>query len=207
MRRLPECIFQKLVGGGCGDTAPRNRRGALLLRPGRMRQDVLIWSFAAHIALAGALPSLSSRVESDSRTFLSRFDFSKLPLLPYRKLIGIEGSVGTRRGHATNLNLRGGKLDGFATVIIDNLAAAEHFESLLCTSRLAISNAFRSIDLDDSGHISKPELEDALRKLGVNATDEEVESIFNGLDENKDGGITFEVRAEEQRIHLKPFCS
>jgi Ca2+-binding EF-hand superfamily protein len=94
------------------------------------------------------------------------------------------------------LNLRGGKLDGFAAVIIDNLAAADHFESLLCTSRSAISNAFRSIDLDDSGHISKSELEDALRKLGVNATDEEVESIFNGLDENKDGGINFEVRAK-----------
>ena len=89
--------------------------------------------------------------------------------------------------------LRGGKLDGFTSEIIENLAAIDHFESLLCTSRSAIAKAFRSIDLDDSGHISIVELQSALKVLGVNATESEVETIFDRLDENKDGSINFEV--------------
>ena len=92
-----------------------------------------------------------------------------------------------------NLILRGGTLDGFEAVVIDNLAAIDHFESLLCTSRSAIANAFRSLDLDESGHISRNELRDALKILGVTATEKEVDAIFNGLDENKDDGINFEV--------------
>jgi hypothetical protein len=89
--------------------------------------------------------------------------------------------------------LRGGKLDGFASELVDNLAAVDHFESLLCTSRSAIARAFRSIDSDDSGHFSMAELQSALAKLGVNATASEVDTIFDGLDENKDGSIDFEV--------------
>jgi hypothetical protein len=38
--------------------------------------------------------------------------------------------------------LRGGKLDGFTSEIIENLAAIDHFESLLCTSRSALLNDF-----------------------------------------------------------------
>jgi hypothetical protein len=89
--------------------------------------------------------------------------------------------------------LRGGKLDGFTSEIIENLAAIDHFESLLCTSRSAIAKAFRSIDLDDSGHICLVELQSALKVLGVNATESEVETIFDRLDDNKDGNIDFEV--------------
>jgi hypothetical protein len=89
--------------------------------------------------------------------------------------------------------LRGGKLDGFTSELVDNLAAIDHFESLLCTSRSAIARAFRSIDSDDSGHINMAELQSALADLGVNATASEVETIFDGLDENKDGSIDFEV--------------
>ncbi len=89
--------------------------------------------------------------------------------------------------------LRGGKLDGFTPDIIENLAAIDHFDSLLCTSRSAIAKAFRSIDLDDSGHITAVELQSALSTLGVNATQSEVETIFDRLDDNKDGSIDFEV--------------
>ncbi len=89
--------------------------------------------------------------------------------------------------------LRGGRLDGFTSENFENLAAIDHFESLLCTSRSAIAKAFRSIDLDDSGHISTAELQSALSALGVNASQSEVEAIFDHLDDNKDGSIHFEV--------------
>ena len=72
-------------------------------------------------------------------------------------------------------------------------AAADHFEKLLCTSRSSIVKAFNALDKDESGVITQPELRNALKTLGVNATEKEVKSIFRALDENSDGTINFEV--------------
>ena len=168
----------------------------------------MILSFSAAIRSSFALPSIDSpslgsyslpqKMETLKSIFRDNLNLHRHARQSPEPSTITDPSLETK---CENLMLRGGKLDGFAAVIIENLAAAEHFESLLCTSRLAITNAFRSIDRDDSGHISKIELKEALQILGVNATETEVESIFNGLDENKDGGVNFEVNVNELSVN------
>jgi Ca2+-binding EF-hand superfamily protein len=75
-------------------------------------------------------------------------------------------------------------------------AAADHFEKLLCTTRSSIVKAFSAMDKDESGIITQLELGEAFQTLGVNATEAEVESIFQALDENSDGAINFEVATQ-----------
>ena len=71
--------------------------------------------------------------------------------------------------------------------------AVDQFEKLLCTSRSEIINAFRSLDADNSGVITRTELGPALEVLGIIATPGEVDFIFDTLDENNDETINLEV--------------
>ena len=100
------------------------------------------------------------------------------------------GSVKSKDGIGMKL-LRGG--------CDQESGSAEHhsksatFEDLLCTSRSEMIQAFRSLDTDESGVITKAELGGALEVLGIIATPAEVERIFEDLDVNKDESINFEV--------------
>jgi hypothetical protein len=160
-----------------------------------MAKAALILCLSAIFHLSHALPAIISNLNPDAQAGYMPRSLDSLERFLHRTP-NVGGRISLFSATSPNkMILRGGKLDGFSSVIIDNSAAADHFESLLCTSRSAIAKAYRSIDRDDSGHISKAELKDALHILGVIATDKEVESIFNGLDENKDGVISFEVSA------------
>jgi hypothetical protein len=66
-------------------------------------------------------------------------------------------------------------------------------DDLLFTSRADIAKAFSKFDNDNSGVINKEELHHALLELGMNATGSELDAIFEGLDEDGDETINFEV--------------
>ena len=69
----------------------------------------------------------------------------------------------------------------------------DKFKKLLSPSRFNMIKTFRSLDREDSGVISKAEFADALQDLGLFASAKEIGQLFDHMDENKDGSISFEV--------------
>ena len=55
----------------------------------------------------------------------------------------------------------------------------------------SFKNAFRLLDKDGDGHIQTKELRDALRNLGQNPTDLELQSLFNEMDIDRNGKVDF----------------
>ena len=58
------------------------------------------------------------------------------------------------------------------------------------SQEIEINKAFKLFDQDGDGFISRSELEDALSRFGVAATEEEVVHLFDVTDDDKDGFIS-----------------
>jgi Ca2+-binding EF-hand superfamily protein len=54
---------------------------------------------------------------------------------------------------------------------------------------------FDSFDKDKSGALTKQELTDLLKELGVDTSSDKVEKAFKKVDDNKDGKITFDGKS------------
>ncbi|KAJ7358820.1 hypothetical protein OS493_021609 [Desmophyllum pertusum] len=65
--------------------------------------------------------------------------------------------------------------------------------------------AFKCFDLNENGHLSTKELKYAMRMLGLNPTDIEVQELVNSLDydgkgsRNVNGKVLWEVEREQGR--------
>lgn len=57
-------------------------------------------------------------------------------------------------------------------------------------SKLSIKSAFQIIDVDQSGSISKSEMQTALARIGINTSAQTVEHIFKMCDYDGDNSIT-----------------
>ena len=55
-----------------------------------------------------------------------------------------------------------------------------------------IKKAFRFFDIDKDGMISKMDMKEALKRLGKNMSDTDIDYIFSDADEDKDGMINFD---------------
>lgn len=58
------------------------------------------------------------------------------------------------------------------------------------SGREAIEQVFKSFDKDESGTIEINELRDVAKELGHEITEEELQIVFDEIDENKDGKIS-----------------
>lgn len=74
------------------------------------------------------------------------------------------------------------------------------------TDRLNSKEAFRKLDIDESGNLDRDELRKALRQRHVPATEEEIERFMEMADKDRDGKISFSEFREfvvERRSLLK----
>jgi Ca2+-binding EF-hand superfamily protein len=54
---------------------------------------------------------------------------------------------------------------------------------------------FNSFDKDNNGVLTKKEIKDVLKKLRKDATSAQVDRVFNAIDVNNDGEITFDGKS------------
>ena len=67
----------------------------------------------------------------------------------------------------------------------------ERLAAMLQHHHTRVIDLFRALDKNADGEVTRPELADALDQLGVEATDDEVEELFDRLDPDHSGGIVF----------------
>lgn len=66
-----------------------------------------------------------------------------------------------------------------------------------------LRNAFKVFDTDNSGSISREELQSLMTQLGQNLSDAEIDAMMEMVDENNDGEISFEeFKKMMVRYHL-----
>ena len=59
-------------------------------------------------------------------------------------------------------------------------------------NHVELKEAFDLFDINGNGYISKDELIQAMKKMGENLTDEEIDKMIKSADINKDGQVSFE---------------
>ena len=67
----------------------------------------------------------------------------------------------------------------------------QQLAALLQQHHTRVIDLFRALDKNADGEVTRPELADALLQLGVEATDDEVDELFDRLDPDHSGGIVF----------------
>jgi hypothetical protein len=71
------------------------------------------------------------------------------------------------------------------------LTLPQRLASMLQLHHTRVIDLFRALDKNEDGEVTKPELAEALRSLGVDASQEEVDELFHKLDPDGSGGIDF----------------
>jgi|TARA_R110002003_G_scaffold106_23_gene8916 solute carrier family 25 phosphate transporter 23/24/25/41 len=66
------------------------------------------------------------------------------------------------------------------------------FRTFVQETERELLGLFKSIDHNNDGRISKPELRDALRRAGLAVPNSSLDSFFAEVDTNNDGTISFE---------------
>ncbi|XP_070538756.1 calmodulin-like [Ptychodera flava] len=66
------------------------------------------------------------------------------------------------------------------------------FSEFLTAAVKRYQNAFSALDKDGNGFITSSELGQAMKGLGIQKTDQEIEEMIKGADVDKDGQIKFE---------------
>ncbi|CAA3006581.1 calmodulin 3 [Olea europaea subsp. europaea] len=65
-------------------------------------------------------------------------------------------------------------------------------ENCTTSNKIELKNVFATFDKNHDGFITKKELEESLKRIGISATEKDVEEMVEKVDSNRDGLIDFD---------------